>query len=1110
MRETSEYARLLYHQRIDSFISSHLPIDQACFDKLKERFTISYALGEDYFTLIYYDQAGNIIQTVSPKGVNQLSTQDFDPSGHWMGQDPGHGMIRKYWYNTYNSETSSLLPDMGLSRRWYNTKGQLIYFQNAEDRFMNSVQAIEYDELGREKLTATINNIIIPRGEVVRDSHPITNRTGSSDFNVSTVSLKVFDRIDYADTLMSVGSYFNGRLVAVRTANRYEQLFSKSANQVNYKYDCQGGLISSRTKIGSFDPKLIEYTYDPYSNNIISIDYQPGQRDNFKTYFLYDLDNRLQAVETSRNDMYRGEVARYFYYPDGNLLRIELGNDKVQAIDYSYTINNRLKYINIPGAQRSYYSHLTTANDLIAKDEYAIGFGYFPGDYKSINPHINTTVADLNWSVFSNLLPPSPGLYDGKISWVVEEFDELKRKFTPKDEIQATIYQYDQAYRLARSSVNRSFLERWHPRTTYAGDGPYDTEYKYDRNGNLIFVKRNIRGPEKTIDKLSYSYFARSNKLSQIMELSNSSSDGQFGDLSNSTLHKFIYNKNGATVSGSFIDSIGYYPNGKIKTLIQDDVVSDYQYDINGDLVLLKVKQIENNKIKPESENVFGFLRDINGNLIAEYSLHNEYLDSNLVDEVTTLQSFSSYGIKRIGKLKVNRELSRERFQYAISSHDSSIVKLNKVNQTFSSYRSLHFNRYKPLLHLYELVDHTGNVNVVLSGLKLGIDSNGDGRADFYKAKVEMVSDSYPFGLKMPFRKFRATRYTWGFQNQFLDKVNEKFAHFKFRSYPICIGRFLSVDPLAKDYPQLSPYSISQNDLVNGIEFEGLEYIEIDNPNIESVNLNGEGAYQVIIDGESYLSPDIYNFNGRSYFNVCTNLYCNSGSVSTSGQSLITQAFVTSDELKMIFPQGNQSVLNTLADNLNENLFSFGVRTTESLSHFLSQAGHETGGFLRASIVENLNYSEKGLLSTWPSRFSKALTSGKLLASDYARKPEKIANAVYANRMGNGPISSGDGWSFRGRGIFQLTGRKNYTSFQNFFNSTSSNKINLLANPDLLSSDSKLSAVSALWFFQNEVMRRIDINTASVRQVTRLVNGPSVHGLSQRKVYYNNATSVLR
>lgn len=107
------------------------------------------------------------------------------------------------------------------------------------------------------------------------------------------------------------------------------------------------------------------------------------------------------------------------------------------------------------------------------------------------------------------------------------------------------------------------------------------------------------------------------------------------------------------------------------------------------------------------------------------------------------------------------------------------------------------------------------------------------------------------------------------------------------------------------------------------------------------------------------------------------------------------------------------------AQPLDEAADRYAITTTLRAAHWLGQLCHESGEF--RDLRENLNYSADGLMRTWPSRFPD-----RSIADAYARKPEKIANFVYANRMGNGDEASGDGWAFRGGGMIQLTGRDNY------------------------------------------------------------------------------------
>lgn len=157
-------------------------------------------------------------------------------------------------------------------------------------------------------------------------------------------------------------------------------------------------------------------------------------------------------------------------------------------------------------------------------------------------------------------------------------------------------------------------------------------------------------------------------------------------------------------------------------------------------------------------------------------------------------------------------------------------------------------------------------------------------------------------------------------------------------------------------------------------------------------------------------------------------------------------------------------------------------------AHFFGQCAHESGNFKVFS--ENLNYSAQGLNGIFKKYFpTVASTVG------YVRKPEKIANKVYANRMSNGPESSGDGWKFRGRGPIQLTGRANYTQF-----ATDIGRPDLMTNPDIVATE--LAFESAIWFFRkNNLFPIADRGTTDpvITQITRRVNG-GTHGLEDRIV----------
>jgi putative chitinase len=157
-------------------------------------------------------------------------------------------------------------------------------------------------------------------------------------------------------------------------------------------------------------------------------------------------------------------------------------------------------------------------------------------------------------------------------------------------------------------------------------------------------------------------------------------------------------------------------------------------------------------------------------------------------------------------------------------------------------------------------------------------------------------------------------------------------------------------------------------------------------------------------------------------------------------------------------------------------------------AHFFAQTAHETGGF--KAFSENLNYSADGLNKIFPKYFKNAGRD----ANAFARNPEKIANVVYASRMGNGDIESGDGWKYRGRGALQLTGKSNYEAFAKYLGHNE-----VLENPDLVAT--KYAFESAMFFFERNKLWAIcdkGINDAAILELTKRING-GTHGLDDRK-----------
>ena len=187
-------------------------------------------------------------------------------------------------------------------------------------------------------------------------------------------------------------------------------------------------------------------------------------------------------------------------------------------------------------------------------------------------------------------------------------------------------------------------------------------------------------------------------------------------------------------------------------------------------------------------------------------------------------------------------------------------------------------------------------------------------------------------------------------------------------------------------------------------------------------------------------------------------------------------------------------VPDTVIAQIPDVMTKFGIDTPTELAHFLSQCGHESGGF--RVVNENLNYSAKGLLGIFKKYFPT-----QALAESYQRKPEKIANRVYASRMGNGDEASGEGFKYRGRGYIQLTGKQNYTAFGKAIG------VDIAANPDLVAT--KYPLLSAAWFFSKNCLGRCkDASDAFVLAVTKCVNGGTI-GLADRQKHFKEYYHLL-
>lgn len=200
---------------------------------------------------------------------------------------------------------------------------------------------------------------------------------------------------------------------------------------------------------------------------------------------------------------------------------------------------------------------------------------------------------------------------------------------------------------------------------------------------------------------------------------------------------------------------------------------------------------------------------------------------------------------------------------------------------------------------------------------------------------------------------------------------------------------------------------------------------------------------------------------------------------------------ITTDQLSQIIPHNKEPHIWT--NFINEFCEKYGINTPIRLAAFLAQTAHESADYTQ--LHENLNYSAAQLVKTWPKRFTSKT------AAAYAKKPEKIANKVYANRMGNGSEASGDGYKFRGRGLIQLTGKDNYTQFGSALNMTAEQATDYC-------STQKGAFESGCWYWRANNLNKF-ADADDIVGMTEAINGGTI-GLVDRKEKYELAKAILK
>ncbi|QHS58195.1 RHS repeat-associated core domain-containing protein [Chitinophaga agri] len=755
----------------------------------REIYTLSYDISEYHYTLYYYDQAGNLLMTVPPAGV----VVDRSPS--WLYQVRKaraankslpfrHSMATRYHYNTLGDVVAQLTPDAGNSKFWYDRLGRLVLSQNSKQQPLGYYSYTQYDALGRTVEVGEISSSGAMRNSLSRSADSLQAWFANSYDSRKQITRTSYDvRNIFPTEVVSAKNLRNRVSWTALYDTSPEQQTGNYATATFYSYDIHGNvdtLVQDYKKSIMRDLqhrwKKIVYRYDLISGKVNHVAYQPGSTDAVYHRYSYDAENRLTGVETSTDSIYWENDAFYQYYKHGPLARTVLGQQSVQGIDYAYTLQGWLKGVNSTAIGGKF--DMGGDGNSAATDVYGFALHYYGDrDYKPISAR--RPFASALGSGFNPL-------YNGNIAAISQSISSLGTPLQYR-------YSYDVLNRLKGMVAYKgldSLTNKWNAvalpdfkeSVTYDANGNILT---YNRKGDSTFAKKRLE-----MDDLAYHYYAGTNRLEYIHDSVDSANYDV--DIDDQSLKNYRYDNIGNLIrdSAAKIADIQWTIYGKISSITKDDgTVIRYTYDASG------------NRISKQVGDVYTwYVRDATGNVMAVYTQG----DGNVNGGKLSKTESHLYGSSRLGinLLKINVE-------------DSAVVNTDVIVGLGSGFYS-NFTRGEKV---FELTNHLGNVLATVGDKRWLKDGK-------FVADVVSAQEYYPFGMQMPGRGVSSRGYRYGFNGKENDnevKGEGNQQDYGMRVYDPRIAKFLSVDPLTPEYPELTPYQFASNSPIAGIDRDGEE-----------------------------------------------------------------------------------------------------------------------------------------------------------------------------------------------------------------------------------------------------------------------------------------------
>lgn len=835
---------------------------EKCIQLSDELFDRSYSLREYHYTLYYYDQAGNLVRTVPPKGVALLAPASYNTV-------PAHQYVSTYTHQSYNAPLNSQSPDETANTEYvYDALGRIVASANARQKAAGAYSSYTlYDAFGRITEVGEVNaGISVLRSAAASNTH-------AAAINGATKKQIIHSYYDaplspYIESLFPGGlqDHLRKRVSSVTYEDQDDGNDLTYNYATHYSYDDHGNLkqlVQENKALTGLarDYFTLEYDYDLVSGNMNRVSYQKGRQDAFFHQYEYDADNRLHTVYTSKDGHTWDRDAKYFYYEHGPLARKELGDQKVHAEDYAYTIQGWIKAVNSnalegpadpgkDGIGSGYSSGTGDIHKFFGRDAAGYSLNYYGlntyKDYTAIkdagfngttNKNLIAPVNSINGGAGFNLAVEAPDLYNGNISSMVSSLIDINPGNTVTDNDafpQITAYRYDQLHRIKQMKAYRNFSgNAW---SSGAYDGSYETRLSYDRNGNILTHFRNgvsgslIAAATTTMDDLTYHYEPGTNRLIGASDAATGSAyttdiKGNATVPGSPLTYDYDYDAIGSLIKDQkeYIASIEWTVDRKVKSIKRDAAAMFaagknlpnlyFEYDASRQRVEKRVVPLENTSPYNEKTKNFWtttyYVRDATGNVMAVY----DQKIVNLFGYFYNIQAleFGVYGSGRLGhdQKDIQTAFGSGILRPSLGSGNYNAGSDAWVNTTLPGNYS--FSKMSHWLGdgNYELSNHLGNVMAVVSDRKL-MQTSGSSFSH-YNPEILETHDYYPFGMEMPGRAYvGGDAYRYGMNGQEKDDELFKGANSaEYWMYDARIGRRWELDPIVK--PWESPYATFNN-----------------------------------------------------------------------------------------------------------------------------------------------------------------------------------------------------------------------------------------------------------------------------------------------------------